>query len=92
MGKQWQWDDSPGGRDWSRRLTRIILTNDGKILRTLAEAGTFVVEQDALRQHWFSAAQALMVASLEPNAVEDATVAVERALSQEGRLKSLGRA
>jgi hypothetical protein len=67
-------------RKWDRPLARLLRTPGGKSLRTLGEAGLLVSEQDALREHWRVAAQALMIASLMPAAIEDATAVVERAL------------
>jgi hypothetical protein len=73
---------------WSRSLTRIVVTSDGETeLRTLRQAADFVLKEDAIRGHWHSAARALMVASFDESAIEGATLAVERALMLEGRLK-----
>jgi hypothetical protein len=65
---------------WDRPLARLVRTPGGQSLRTLGGAGLFVSEQDALRKHWRVAAQALMIASVMPAAIEDATASVERAL------------
>jgi len=70
-------------RDWSTPLARPIRAPDGTTFHTLRDAADFVVEQDELTLHWRLAGQALMVASLLPNAVEEATAAVERALEAE---------
>ena len=73
---------------WARSLTRTVVTSDGEAeFRMLREAADFVLKEDALRGHWYSAAQALMVASFDESAIEGATLAVERALMLEGRLK-----
>jgi len=70
------------GADWDRRLARALITPKGSRLRTLREAAAFVVEQDSKREVWRSAAQALMVASMRPEALEGATEAVEKAISE----------
>lgn len=72
--------------DWDRRLTRAVLTPDGRRLRTLREAAAFVIEQGAT-QVWLSASQGLMVASLLPAAVEGATETVETAIATLGPTK-----
>jgi len=74
--------------NWSQPLSRTIRTSDGKTFRTLAEAGTFVVHEDHVGMHWRSVARALLIAALEPAAIEGATAAVERALAREGLLDS----
>jgi hypothetical protein len=67
--------------NWERPLTRALATPDGWQLQTQREAAELVVEQDAMRQVWLSAAQALMTASLLPEAIEGATEAVETAVA-----------
>jgi len=73
------------GADWDRRLTRALLTPNGKRLRTLREAANFVAGQRPAALVWLSAAQALLVASMLPNAVEGATDAVEKAIATLGK-------
>src|SRR5262249_40093186 len=70
------------GADWDSRLARALITPKGSRLRTLREAAALVVEQDSKRQVGRSAAQALMVASMRPEALEGATEAVEKAISE----------
>lgn len=71
------------GANWDAPLARTIVTRDGKRLRTLREAAAFVVEQDAKRRVWLSVTQVLIIASLDPNAVESATIAVENAIREQ---------
>jgi hypothetical protein len=73
------------GADWDRRLTRALLTPKGKRLRTLREAARFVADQRPAASIWLSAARALMFASMLPDAVEDATDAVEKAIATLGK-------
>jgi hypothetical protein len=68
------------GADWDRRLSRALLTPNGRRLRTLREAANFVAGQRPAAPIWLSAAQALLVASMLPDAVEGATGAVETAI------------
>jgi hypothetical protein len=46
--------------------------------------GRFVLKEDALRGHWYFAAQALMVASFDESAIEGATLASWRDASKSG--------
>jgi hypothetical protein len=78
--------DANSGPNWSRPLARVVPTKNGKVLHTLGEAGLFVSDQDMMRQHWFSTAQALMVAALNSDAVPGATETLERALTIDGQI------
>ena len=71
------------GANWDAPLARAVATRDGKRLRTPREAPAFVVERGAMLQVWLSAAQVLIIASRDPNAVENATIAVENAIREQ---------
>jgi len=73
---------------WTIRLTRLVKIRGGGALKTLADAGRYVLAIDDGREernHWQSAARKLMEAA-EGGNVEAATIQIELALLKEGRL------
>ena len=77
-----------GGNDagWSRPLHKPVKLPDGMTLRTLAEAGAYILdlpEEIKQRHSWQRATNLLMRAASGAASVEDATVQIEYALFME---------
>jgi hypothetical protein len=67
---------------WQAKLSRPIVMRDGTKLKTLAEAGAFILalpEGDQHRNSWTKATELLMEAANRNGSIEAATEAVERA-------------
>jgi hypothetical protein len=77
--------DAPAGGmadRWQAKLSRPIVMRDGTKLKTLAEAGSFILalpEAFQLRNSWLKATEMLMEAAERKGDIEAATEAVERA-------------
>lgn len=73
---------------WSRRLSREIVTKQGKRLRTLSDARAYMLALDGRvgRQYWQHAAALLLEAATGAGDVETATDQIVLALLHDGAL------
>ncbi len=76
---------------WSRPLASQITLRDKRVLRTLDDAAQLLLRfNDAIQAHpWVQHAAALLIAAAESgdaDAIEEATLQTQRALSREGLL------
>jgi hypothetical protein len=72
---------------WTDPFWKPIKLKDGRILTTLGDARELIATLPALKQaegHWQDAEDLLSRASIAPSAMDDALVAVVRALKAEG--------
>jgi hypothetical protein len=74
---------------WSRKLSKILHTIDGKTLNTLGDARTYAVslpESFSSRTHWQRAAALMLDAATDPCAIAAASKQIEQALFFDMRL------
>jgi hypothetical protein len=77
---------SDNGAGWSRRLHMPVEVPDGTTLKTLGEAGAYILdlpERIKQRDSWQRAADLLLKAASGAASVEDATAQIEHALFME---------
>jgi hypothetical protein len=71
-----------GGRTgWSRHFFDPIPTGDGGELRTLRDAGVYILPAEAEREHWQIAMEFLISAAEKGGIVMMARIAMSRALN-----------
>jgi hypothetical protein len=78
--------DGDNGAGWSRRLDKPVKLPGGTTLRTLAEAGAYILglpEEIKQRNSWQRATDLLLRAASGAASVEDATAQIEYALFRE---------
>jgi hypothetical protein len=68
-------------KGWSRQFDDPIPTGDGGELRTLRDAGVYILAADAERQHWQVAMECLISAAEKGVVVMMARIAILRALN-----------
>ena len=74
---------------WSRSLSKVLYTTDGKTLITLSDARDYAIalpEEYNSRQHWQCATSSMLDAAADPSSVAAATKQIEFALFLDMRL------
>ena len=74
---------------WSRSLSKVLYTTDGKALKTLSDAREYAIslpEEYNIRQHWQRAASLMLDAAADANCVAAASKQIELALFFDMRL------
>jgi hypothetical protein len=74
---------------WSRKLSKVLYTVDGKTLTTLSDARDYAVmlpDSYSSRPHWQRAAQLMLDAAADADSIAAASTQIELALFFDMRL------